>query len=86
MRAMFELMTEYTGQMIQIVRGEASGTGYTDQEMKDFFTRIANDIIATCAFGLKVESVKDRDNEFYTMGKKMMNFNRFIVLIRVFAF
>lgn len=86
MRAMFELMTEYTGQMIQIVRGEASETGYTDQEMKDFFTRIANDIIATCAFGLKVESVKDRENEFYTMGKKMMNFNRLIVLLRVFAF
>uniref|UniRef100_A0A8D8BAU1 Probable cytochrome P450 9f2 n=1 Tax=Culex pipiens TaxID=7175 RepID=A0A8D8BAU1_CULPI len=86
MRAMFDLMTEYTGQMIDIVRSEATGTGYVDQELKDFFTRIANDIIATCAFGLKVESVQDRDNEFYTMGKKMMNFNRLIILLRVFAF
>lgn len=54
MRVMFDLITEYTDRMVQIVR--------TDLEMKDFFTRIANDTIATCAFGLKVESVQDRDD------------------------
>lgn len=83
MRAMFELIEEYSARMVPILKEQSSKTGYVDYEMKDFFSRVANDIIATCAFGLQVESLKSRDNEFYTMGKQMMNFNRLIVLLRV---
>ncbi|XP_001870709.2 probable cytochrome P450 9f2 [Culex quinquefasciatus] len=86
MRAMFELITEYSERMVQVVRGEAAESGYVDQEMKDFFRRIANDIIATCAFGLQVESFKNRDNEFFTMGKEMLNFKRAFVIFRMIAF
>ncbi|XP_055589823.1 probable cytochrome P450 9f2 [Uranotaenia lowii] len=85
MRAMFDLIVQYNDKLIPILKQKAASSGHVDFEMKDFFTRIANDIIATCAFGLQVESVKS-DNEFYLMGKKMMNFNRFIVLVRVFGF
>lgn len=83
MRAMFELIEQYCTQMVPILKEQSAESGYVDYEMKDFFSRVANDIIATCAFGLQVESLKSRDNEFYTMGKQMMNFNRFIVLLRV---
>ena len=40
------------------------------REMKDIFTRYANDVIATCAFGINVNSMKDPQNEFYLMGKE----------------
>lgn len=43
-------------------------------EMKDLFTRFANDVIATCAFGIDVDSWKKKDNEFYRMGKEATNF------------
>jgi cytochrome P450 family 9 len=39
--------------------------------MKDTFTRYTNDVIATSAFGIKVDSLTDENNEFYTMGKKL---------------
>lgn len=83
MRAMFELIEEYSGRMVNILKEQSQSTGYVDYEMKDCFSRMANDIIATCAFGLQVESLKSRENEFYVTGKKMMNFNRLSVLFRV---
>ena len=32
-------------------------------------------MIATCSFGIEVNSLKNRDNEFYEMGKVVSNFN-----------
>lgn len=43
-------------------------------EMKDVYTRYTNDVIATCAFGIKCDSLKERENEFYMMGKDATNF------------
>nr|CAD7463026.1 unnamed protein product [Timema tahoe] len=43
-------------------------------DMKDFFTRFASDVIATAAFGIKVNSMKDPTNEFYKAGKQLANF------------
>ncbi|KAI4464076.1 cytochrome p450 [Holotrichia oblita] len=39
-------------------------------ELKDTTTRYTNDVIATAAFGIKCDSINERDNEFYLMGKK----------------
>lgn len=38
-------------------------------EMKESFTRYTNDVIATTAFGISVDSLKDRNNDFYLYGK-----------------
>ncbi|XP_055624245.1 probable cytochrome P450 9f2 [Toxorhynchites rutilus septentrionalis] len=85
MRTMFELMVKYSHGMIDILRKEAAGMGHIEHEVKDLYSRIANDIIATCAFGLQVESLESRENEFYVMGKQMMSFNRIIVFLRMMA-
>ncbi|XP_011869162.1 PREDICTED: cytochrome P450 9e2-like [Vollenhovia emeryi] len=37
-------------------------------ETKEAFARYTNDVIATAAFGISVNSMKDRDNEFYLRG------------------
>lgn len=52
-------------------------------ELKDSFTRFTNDVIATAAFGIKSDSLKDRDNEFYLMGKEATTFttSRFIKMM-----
>ncbi|KYM76793.1 Cytochrome P450 9e2 [Atta colombica] len=44
-------------------------------EMKDVFTRYTNDVIATCAFGVSVDSTKNPKNEFYIYGKEATVFN-----------
>ncbi|XP_068081151.1 cytochrome P450 9e2 [Anabrus simplex] len=43
-------------------------------EMKDLFTRFTNDVIATSAFGVQVDSLTEKNNHFYTMGKAVTNF------------
>lgn len=40
-------------------------------ELKDVFSRFANDVIATAAFGISVDSFRERDNEFYRLGQSM---------------
>lgn len=43
--------------------------------MKDVFTRYTNDVIASTAFGLKINSLEDKNNQFYKMGKKATDFS-----------
>ncbi|KRT85987.1 cytochrome P450, partial [Oryctes borbonicus] len=43
-------------------------------EMKDTFTRYTNDVIASVAFGIKCDSIRERDNPFFTMGTKATKF------------
>lgn len=47
------------------------------------FTRYANDVIATCAFGLKIDSIANRNNEFYVMGNILTQFS-FVALLKAF--
>ncbi|XP_011702129.1 PREDICTED: cytochrome P450 9e2-like [Wasmannia auropunctata] len=44
-------------------------------EMRDIFSRYANDVIATCAFGINVDSMRNPENDFYIFGKKATNFD-----------
>ncbi|XP_046668199.1 probable cytochrome P450 6a14 isoform X2 [Homalodisca vitripennis] len=40
-------------------------------EVKDLIARFTTDIIATCAFGLEVNSIENRETEFYKVGLRM---------------
>ncbi|KAF5288525.1 hypothetical protein FQA39_LY15393 [Lamprigera yunnana] len=71
-RMMFNLMEECTAQYINYFKNENDEVVI---ELKDTFTRFANDIIATCAFGIQCNSLKHRDNEFYIMCKDAANFS-----------
>jgi len=55
-----------------------------DLEMKEFFSRYTNDVIATCAFGIKVNSFAEPKNDFYTNGKILMNFGGFKQTLKFF--
>lgn len=44
-------------------------------DIKDAFTRYTNDVIATTAFGLKCDSLDEKDNQFYLMGKEASDFS-----------
>lgn len=70
MRQMFELVTEYTDEAAKLLT-QKSTAGPLDLEMKDFFSRFTNDIIATCAFGLKVSSIAEPNNDFFLKAQGM---------------
>jgi cytochrome P450 family 9 len=49
-------------------------------EWKDFYTRYTNDVIATAAFGISVDSLKQPTNEFYMMGQDLTNMGGYRVI------
>ncbi|KAF5303383.1 hypothetical protein FQR65_LT18995 [Abscondita terminalis] len=46
-------------------------------DLEDTFTRFTSDVIATTAFGINCDSMRDPQNGFYMMGKKMTTFRGF---------
>ncbi|XP_063916065.1 cytochrome P450 9e2-like [Zophobas morio] len=55
-------------------------------EMKDVFTRFASDVIANTAFGVQCDSLIDRENEFFLMGKEATDFRSFWKNIKFFLY
>ena len=53
-------------------------------DMKDICTKYTNDVIATCAFGIKINSIKGPTNKFYIYGKEATNFRGVIRDIKFF--
>jgi len=50
-------------------------------EMKDLFSRYSNDVIATSAFGIRCDSLKNPKNEFYEMGRDITSLRGLRALI-----
>uniref|UniRef100_A0A0K8TUK8 unspecific monooxygenase n=1 Tax=Epiphyas postvittana TaxID=65032 RepID=A0A0K8TUK8_EPIPO len=71
MRVMIPFMTEAGDHMINRIKKTIleSDKDYFDVEFKDISTRYSNDVIASCAFGLRVDSQNEADSQFYEMGK-----------------
>lgn len=57
--------------------------GYIEYDVKDITTRYANDVIASCAFGLKINSHANEENEFYERGKEATTFG-FVQMLKFF--
>lgn len=53
-------------------------------DVKDITTRFTNDVIATTAFGIKCDSLRNRNNEFYVMGKEATDLNTIWKSIKFF--
>jgi len=53
-------------------------------DMKDICSKYTNDIITTCAFGIKINSIKGPTNKFYIYGKEATNFRGVIRDIKFF--
>lgn len=72
MKGMFELMSacarRVTNHFLELNKKS------DEIEVKDLFTRYANDVIATCAFGVECDSLRYPDNDFYLNGKDALNF------------
>lgn len=79
---MFELVTECADEMTKHFLNEANQGKQIRLETKQLCMRYSSDIIASCAFGLKVNSFKDRDNDFFTVGRSL-NFSSKIIAIKI---
>ena len=72
MKFLFELIAKCSFDFVQYFKDHPNETKSIDT--KDAFTRYTNDVIATAAFGISVNSMLNRDNEFYLRGKDATSF------------
>ncbi|XP_055304941.1 probable cytochrome P450 9f2 [Sitodiplosis mosellana] len=75
MRMMFDLVVGSTNKFVATLRNQNNAENDLEFELKDLFTRYTTNVIATTAFGLEVDALTDRENEFYLAGKKITNFD-----------
>nr|XP_012223675.1 PREDICTED: cytochrome P450 9e2-like [Linepithema humile] len=78
MKSMFKLMSDYGANFSDYLAQMPSEK--RKMEMKDVFTRYTNDVIATCAFGVTVDSMKNPKNEFYVYGREATVFSALMFL------
>lgn len=81
MRQMFQLILQKVNEAMTDLKdlqktkiSANSGQVGFEVDVKDFTTRLTNDIIASTAFGLEVNSFRDKENEFYMRAKKCIHF------------
>lgn len=86
MRLMFELVEEICGQMMKFLQKEAEGREVVSYEMKEMCSRFSNDIIALCAFGIKVDSMTEPDNAFFKAGQSIADFGSPTMMWKFFGF
>ncbi|KAK4873601.1 hypothetical protein RN001_012961 [Aquatica leii] len=86
MKGMFGFMKECSQQFSKhFIKSDS----FVEVELKDTFTRFANDVIATTAFGITCNSLSDPKNEFYVLAKELSSFTGgirgFIFMLYFFA-
>ncbi|KAF4524102.1 hypothetical protein B566_EDAN007685 [Ephemera danica] len=81
MKAMFPLVLECVTRLEKFVEGIADSG--QDVDIKDLLARYTTDVIGSCAFGIKCDSINDPNNEFRVMGRQMFHSNLFSALKRV---
>ncbi|KAJ8973688.1 hypothetical protein NQ317_013393 [Molorchus minor] len=84
MKAMFLLMAECAENFVQhfLKKNEA----VVSIEMKDVASRFANDVIATSAFGINVDSLENPENKFFLTGKQALDFSKLSSFLRIFGY
>ncbi|XP_052900151.1 probable cytochrome P450 9f2 [Anopheles moucheti] len=82
MRQMFTMIVECSENMVQALANPAG----QEWEVKDLFVSFANDVIASCAFGVRINSFQDKQNVFLRYGKDFSNFSRWKVFFKMMGF
>uniref|UniRef100_A0A0K8TT67 Putative cytochrome n=1 Tax=Tabanus bromius TaxID=304241 RepID=A0A0K8TT67_TABBR len=74
MRLMFDLVAACCKQIVENFKEDYKKAGSEKSyDAKDILSRYTNDVIASCAFGLKVDSIKDPENDFYKTGQSFLS-------------
>lgn len=73
MRQMIDMVSECADNTTKYFLKQSAKGVKNDVEMKDVAARYTNDVIASCAFGVRVNSFEERENEFFTTGKQFLS-------------
>jgi cytochrome P450 family 9 len=71
---MFEFVSSVGQQAAQTIKDKVKSGNETSYEFKDLARKFTVDVIATCAFGIEVNSFKHPENDFHRIAAKVANF------------
>ena len=86
MRLMFDLVTECGRNSTKTLKEEIKKSGNMDFEMRELLSKFTVDMIATCAFGLEVNSFKDPDNDFQKITSLATDFFKPIASLKMMLY
>ncbi|XP_026323904.1 cytochrome P450 9e2-like [Hyposmocoma kahamanoa] len=73
MRHMMPFMTEISQNIITYLKENLKE--HEDVDVGDVIRRYTNDVITSTAFGIGVDSIKNKDNEFFKLGQDIFTFS-----------
>lgn len=85
MKAIFLLMSEVAETFNEYFKTKSQNQ-LVEVEMRDVLTRYANDIIASVAFGVEVDSLQNKNNEFFLMCQEATDFTGFWKFLKIIGF
>ncbi|KAG5683846.1 hypothetical protein PVAND_013109 [Polypedilum vanderplanki] len=83
MRLMFKLINDVGSQMSNTVLEQINKGADNKIEFKEFAQKFTIDIIASCAFGLEINSFNNPNNDFLRIARKATNFATFKTTIKL---
>ncbi|XP_055619255.1 probable cytochrome P450 9f2 [Toxorhynchites rutilus septentrionalis] len=83
MRHMFGLVAECGQSMVEFLVSEARAGKTLEYEMKDVFSRFGNDVIATVAFGIRMDAFREPENQFYLKSKQVFDIQSIRVVLKL---
>uniref|UniRef100_A0A182S5D6 Cytochrome P450 n=2 Tax=Anopheles funestus TaxID=62324 RepID=A0A182S5D6_ANOFN len=70
MRSMFGLLSKSAGDAMDRLVMFSRDKSFT-MELRDLYSRLGNDVMSSISFGVEVDSLTDRENEFFLKGKRL---------------
>lgn len=84
MKAMFTMISQNAEKFVNYFLEQNENT--VEVEFKDTMSRFTNDVIANSVYGLQIDSLKDRNNTFFEMGRKATNLTGIKTAISIFIY
>ena len=72
---MFSLIDECAENFTTYFENIVNPSNILEIDVKDTVTRFTNDVIATTAFGIKCDSLKNKENNFIVNSKRALEFS-----------
>lgn len=75
MRSILDLVVQVLRDRCEYIKQEMGDQDAVSYDLQDKLQRIIGDTIASSAFGIDVNSLRDTENDFYQTGKSMVGFS-----------
>lgn len=86
MRQMFEFVSLVGQQASKTIKDRINNGGDNTYEFKDLARKFTVDVIATCAFGIEVNSFENENNDFIRVAAKVANFGSFVTILKFIGY